>query len=349
MNIVAVIPSLNPDEKLSKIVEDLIKIGFSRIYVINDGSDLETLHYFTSVATHAECIVLQHPENKGKGRALKTAFEHFLADSNDCIGLVTLDGDGQHCAEDVLLVAKELEQNPDCLILGARDFSLQHVPLKSALGNRLTSFIFCMFCGISITDTQTGLRGIPNSFVRNLLAVEGERYEFETNMLLQTKRAGVSVREIPIRTIYIDNNAASHYRPFLDSMRILGRILKFTCSSLLSSLLDLSLFALLYTLLLTPLSPAIRLLLSTLSARVISSFFNFSLNRSFVFSRTKNPAKKELVRYLLLSASLLFLSYGGVYLLSEVALFPAVGAKIVVDFSLYFASFYIQQRWVFRH
>lgn len=352
MRVAAVVPSLNPNEYLTRVVDELVGAEFSRIYVINDGSADSFAPVFEEAARHPQVILLRHEVNRGKGRALKTAFEHYLADPGDYVGLVTLDGDGQHHTADVVRVAEALEQHPEALVLGCRDFSQSDVPKKSELGNKITRTVFRLAVGMPITDTQTGLRGISKDFAAQLLNVSGERYEFETNMLLETKRARVPIREVSINTIYIDDNQASHFRPFADSLRIYSLIfkfiLKFTLSSLASSLLDLGLFAVLnYLLGVAAVSAGTRLLIATVGARVCSALFNFFVNKQLVFeSKARTPG--AMLRYGILAVAQVLCSYGGTYLLSEVLPLPTMLSKILVDVTLFFISYFIQRKWVFR-
>ncbi len=346
MEIAAVVPSLNPDKCLTEVIKGLIGVGFTRIYVINDGSDDAHLAPFAEAEALSQCVVIHHDKNYGKGRALKTAFARHLESPGEYTGLVTLDGDGQHTPEDTLRVAQALLENPHSLALGARDFSKVDVPAKSAFGNKLTRSIFKLAYGMPITDTQTGLRGIPNDFAQALLDVKGDRYEFETNMLLETKPNGVSIIEIPISTIYLDNNAASHFRPLADSVRIYARILKYTASSLLSFLVDFGLFALLNWLF-RSFEPELRFLIATVGARACSGFFNFMLNKKVVFKSTARTSG-ALLRYFALLVIQAATSYAGVYLLSGVLFFPDLLSKILVDTTLFFVSYFIQRRWVFR-
>jgi putative flippase GtrA len=351
VKVAALIPSLNPDQLFTQVVDDLARAGFERIYLVNDGSGREYLPLFETAAAHPQCVLLTHPVNRGKGRALKTAFQHYLQCPGDFVGMVTLDGDGQHTADDVVAVAEALQARPEALVLGVRDFSGEHVPTKNALGNRVTRGIFRLACGIPVSDTQTGLRGIPNAFMEKLLHVGGERYEFETDMLLEARRAGVPLAEVPIRTIYLDGNSASHFRPLRDGLRVYSRILrflflKFIVSSAAGTLLDLALFALLNHWLLAPLPAAARLLAAVAGARVFSALVNFLLNYKIVFA-SKAPAGRAAVRYGLLCAAQAACSYGGVYLFSELLPVPAVPAKVIVDLILFLLSFQFQRRWVF--
>ncbi len=360
MQVAAIVPSLNPDPLFPDVVAGLVQAGFARILVVNDGSGPEYDPLFEQVATQPGCVVLRHTQNRGKGRALKTAFAHYLEDTGDCVGVITVDADGQHRIEDVLACARALEQTPDSLVLGVRDFEHDGVPQRSAVGNKLTRNVIRALFRLDITDTQTGLRGIPNAFVRQLVDVRGERYEFETLMLLETKRAGVPIVERPIHTIYIDENASSHFRPVVDSVRIyklilgfgvvyaffrLLQLIKFALASLLSFVVDIALFALLNHLL-ADLPAETRFLVATVGARVCSSLFNFFLNKVVVF-QSRAGTGNSMLRYFLLAAVQVCCSYGGVYLLDKVLPLPAEATKVIVDCILFFISYFIQRKWVF--
>lgn len=362
MKVAAIVPSLNPDKEFVGVVDGLVDAGFSRIIVVNDGSGPEYDDWFEQAAARPGCTVLRHEVNMGKGRALKTAFEHYLGNPGDCVGVVTLDADGQHSMQDTLACAKALERRPEDLVLGVRDFDASNVPPRSQFGNKLTRRIIRQLFRLDITDTQTGLRGISNRFAQYLLRIKGERYEFETLMLLETKRMKIDICEVPIHTIYIDDNTGSHFRTVADSVRIYKLILrflaiysffkllsliKFAVSSISSFVLDIGLFAL-FNYLLRELPPETRLLAASVGARVCSSIFNFFLNKILVFHSRENTPM-AMVKYFFLSVAQLLCSYAGIYLLSAVLSLPEVPAKIIMDFGLFFASYFIQRKWVFRH
>lgn len=224
--VTVVLPSLNPDEKLTAVLYELKEIGFDDIILVNDGSESSRLTYFPPDDDEC-CELLTHEVNRGKGAALKTAFACFLSSGRTSAGVVTVDGDHQHKAEDVRRCAEEMLKYPDSVILGVRDFSRHGTPLKSRAGNRLTSFVFRVFCGLRISDTQTGLRAIPRAYLSQLAAVEGERFEYETNMLLEMKRLNIPLRQVPIETVYIEGNASSHFHAVRDSFQIYRLIFRF--------------------------------------------------------------------------------------------------------------------------
>lgn len=346
-NISIVIPSLNPDEKLIEVVEAIINKGFKTIIIVNDGSSSEYEKYFEHVREYEECVILKHHKNLGKGRALKTAFNYFLNTYPDYIGLVTVDADNQHHIDDICNCAKALQTNSNSLILGCRNFDLSNIPLKSKLGNKITKFVFKSLCGINISDTQTGLRAVPAALVKDFLDIEGERYDYETNMLIEAKRKNIELSEVKIRTIYIENNKSSHFKPLRDSAKIYFLILKFCSVSFLSSIIDLGLFSL-FMILFRNLSLSDKILLSTLIARIISSLFNFCVNKTIVFNSESNT-KTTMVKYYTLAVIQMALSYLGVYLLSNLLHINSTAIKLFVDILLFIISFQIQREWVFKN
>lgn len=350
MNITIVLPSLNPDEKLNLVVEGLLKEGFTDIVIVNDGSDEAHLAPFAQAASHREVTVLTHEVNKGKGRALKTAFAYVLENRPDTAGVVTVDGDNQHASHDIKACALRLLQEKDKVILGCRDFSQPHVPAKSRFGNRLTCTVFRLLCGMGISDTQTGLRGIPFACLPLMCETKGERFEYETEMFFACQKNNIQFAEVKIDTVYIEENASSHFHPIRDSLKIYRMIFQFALSSLTSFLIDYGLFTLLLFLFGSHADRTLRLFVATFAARAVSSLYNFVMNKKVVF-QSETPAAKALIKYYALCVLQAGASYGLLYLISS---FLQAGSgleavlKLVVDVLLFFISFRIQQRWVFR-
>ena len=348
MRVTAIVPSLNPDERLPKVIEGLVGAGFGRIIIVDDGSREDRRHFFDEALDIGgeRCVFLRHSRNLGKGRALKTAFNWFLNNKDGDVGVVTLDADGQHTPADVLRCAEALEQHPDALIIGARNFNAPGVPKRNAAGNKFTAGVFRAVCGIHVHDTQTGLRGISAQFAGILMNVSGERFEFETNMLLETKRNEIEIVEVPIETVYINENATSHFHPIRDSISIYALILKYVSSSVISWLVDYLIFGLLSHVL-AAMAPEYALLIATVGARIVSSLCNFLINKRVVF-KSDESLPKTLAKYYIVAAVQVLASYGGVYLLSQLLHIPSMIAKPIVDLILFLISFKVQQTWVFK-
>lgn len=215
-----ILPSLDPDDKFDRVVEGLIARGFEHIVIVDDGSDAAHQVHFSKAEGYPQCTVLHHEGNKGKGRALKTAFAYVLEHQPEAEGVITIDGDGQHLAEDIIACGERMLAHEGCVVLGCRDFGQPGVPPRSVAGNRTTSRMFRLFYGIRLSDTQTGLRAIPTAHLERFLQVEGERFEYETNMLLKMKRWGIGFEEQPIATVYDPEDYSSHYNAVKDSWRI---------------------------------------------------------------------------------------------------------------------------------
>ncbi|MFT4112580.1 glycosyltransferase [Silvibacterium sp.] len=346
------IPAWRPTEALEQLVEELRKQGSFQILVIDDGSGSAYQPIFDRLAASG-VAVRRHAVNLGKGRALKTGFNTLLTDFPGCIGVVTADADGQHTPHDIARVARALEASTandgKRAVLGVRSLNANvdanadaNVPLRSRFGNTLTRHVFAFIVGVRITDTQTGLRGLPLALLPSLLTLPGERYEYEMTMLAHLCRSGKPPQEIPIETVYLDRNRGSHFNPVRDSMRIYFVLVRFYISSLLASALDLLLFYLAYT-------ATGSLLLSILLGRV-SSLLNFELNRRFVFrNRASRPASlgASLWRYYALASGVILLSYGVISLLVYRLHWNALLAKLCVDSCLSLATFSVQRLFVF--
>lgn len=348
-NITVVLPSLNPDEKLNMVVTGLIREGFQDIVIVNDGSDEAHMEPFEQAGTHPEVTILTHEINRGKGRALKTAFEYIRRNRQGIAGVVTVDGDNQHTPHDIRACAEKMVETGD-VIFGCRDFGGANVPKKSRYGNRITSAVLLLLCGIRLSDTQTGLRAIPFRFLELMEKVQGERFEYETEMIFAFKREGIAFREVVIETVYIEENASSHFHPIRDSWRIYRLIFAFAFSAEASCLIDYLIFGLLIVALRDRMDLKARTFAATFLARAVSSVFNYCMNRKAVF-RSDAPVRKTLVRYYLLCAVQTACSYLLVYLLSLLCSAGTVmqlAIKIIVDMILFLLSFRIQQAWVFR-
>ena len=349
-----VLPSLDPDEKLDAVIDGLLEYGFSDIILVNDGSKPENLPRFQNLADHHKEITLLHHEvNRGKGAALKTAFAWFLEHRPEGLGVVTVDGDNQHHPADTRACCEHMLETGR-VTLGCRDFSQPDVPPRSRFGNRTTSAIFKLFVGMTISDTQTGLRAIPRDVVEQLVTVYGDRFEYETNMLLAFKDKGIDFDEVKIRTVYIEENKSSHFRVIHDSWRIykliLAHFFRYTLSSLASAVVDTLCYGLLDHIL--PLTGMALTATAGVGARVVSSLLNFFLNKKLVF-QTEVDTKKAMVRYYMLALpqmAVQVLLTQGIYTLLHIGEGAGVLRTViyaVVMVVLYFVSYMIQQRWVF--
>jgi glycosyltransferase involved in cell wall biosynthesis len=349
MNLTVVLPSYNPDEKLLTVVEGVLKEGFTDIVIVNDGSNKEHMAPFHRASLHPEVTVLNHTENRGKGRALKTAFEYCLKNRPDIDGVVTIDGDSQHKPEDILTCSKKMVELGDTVVLGSRSFERKSVPFKSFYGNILTRLVFRVVCGIKVTDTQTGLRAIPAKYLELLTRIKGERYDYETEMLLQFKKKNIKLAEVPIQTIYSDNNSTSHFKAFRDSLMIYRMILRYILGAFASFLIDYTAFSALILVIGANAPRFLRIACAYVPARVLSSLFNYNFNRSVIF-KSESPVIKTIRRYYTLWVFQLLVSLGLNYLVGNLLGASPLGEILIkppVELFLFIISFRIQHHWVF--
>lgn len=346
--IVIVIPTLEPDNKFI----DLLKKLRSKqkkdvpIIVIDDGSGCEYKDYFERAETEFHCILLQEKVNRGKGRAIKTAIKYILEKIPQASGLVTIDSDGQHAYEDMIKCIAVFEKKSHSLILGSRNFANQ-IPFRSKFGNIVTRNVLKLTTGLALTDTQTGLRIIPHSFMHSLLDTPGERFEFEMNMLLATKKEKISIIEVHISTIYIEENKSSHFHFLYDSFSIYAVFIRYFLSSFFSFLIDLSLFTVILSFLKDTNFQTITI--ASYSARFISSLFNYFINRVFVFKNDTSNTVYSLIKYYGLVVIQIFLSSFMVSFIHPYFLSTSPTLlKVMIDLLLFLLSFYIQKKWVFK-
>ena len=358
-----VIPSYEPDDRLIALLHDLDAKEMGPVIIVNDGSSEE----YNPIFKEAEEIIsrrggkfISYQPNRGKGRALKTAFEYITENMPDALGCVTADSDGQHTPDCITNIINKLIEKPDDLILGVRQFNKKDIPWKSWFGNTVTITVFSYVAGIKVSDTQSGLRGIPFDFMKDLINVKGERFEYEMQMLLEVSgRCGLT--EIPIQTIYESKeNHQTHFRPIVDSIRIykiLGKkFIKYIFASLSSFVLDIALYHL-FCLLFADLLPdtsvsfadvGMGVFMATVSARVISAIYNYLINYKFVF-KSRASKGSSLTKYALLAIIQMCVSAGVVSLVAFLLhLETTTLVKAIVDTLLFFLSYTIQQKLVFR-
>ena len=343
-DVVVVIPALDPNEKIMSEFLDKLKKLFANILVVNDGSKKKYDKFFSNLEKDG-IVVLKNHINYGKGRALKYALNHILNEYPDCKAIVTADSDGQHSPEDILKVANKTKSHPNAYVLGCRNFKQDNVPFKSRYGNVITRNIFKIFIGLKITDTQTGLKGMSPKVAIKFLDTVGERFEYETNTLIECKEQCIPIVEETIETIYINDNSESHFNPIKDSIRIYKLFIKYIISAISSFVLDILLFAIFMKVL--PDNISHKIVVSTIIARVISSLYNYLINSKMVFKKSE---KTSIIKYFILVIVQMFASGFIVDALSKhVFTFNPTLIKVIVDSIIFIVNFFVQREWVFKN
>ncbi len=338
-DVFVVIPTLNPEENIFLPFMDKLINEFSHVIVVNDGSDNKYDKVFAKL--NKKIIVLNHYINMGKGRAMKTAINYILNNYKEVGSIVTADSDGQHTISDIKACAKASIKNPDAYVLGCRNIKGSNVPFKSKYGNVITRFIMKLFIGLSISDTQTGLRAMSKKVATKFLTTKGERYEYETNTLIECKTDSIPIVEVPIETIYINNNSGSHFNPFKDGLSIYKLFFKYIFASISSFLVDVLLFALFIRLLSMPNEAFV----ATVIARIISSIYNYFVNSKLVF---KHMSKKSFGKYVILVIVQMLVSALSVNYLGRVLSINIVLIKVIIDIIIFMVNFVVQREFIFK-
>ena len=346
-----VIPAYKPDERLWRLAGEVLEQGY-RLIVVDDGGGADYLPIFEGLDPRV--ILLRHPENRGKGAAIKTGLAHlqdlvgdFDPNQPPLVGI--MDADGQHLTSDMARVFEGAAQNPHKLTLGVRVVG-KEMPFRSRFGNSLTRSVFKLLTGAKVSDTQTGLRAFSVALIPEMLSVEGERYEYEMAVLTRVAHRHIGFHEVPIATLYEDReNSTSHFHVIRDSVRIYATLLKFAGSSFLSFLVDYGLFNLfvfLLSLVSIPFVDVYYLAIANVAARIFSGCFNYYLNCRYVFGR--KPTWQTAGQYFLLALVVLAVNTGILYLWNMIPGMPVAICKLLTEICVFFGNYVVQKKFIFK-
>ena len=336
MKKIILIPAYEPDEKLIELLKTINEKKYD-IIIVDDGSGEKYQKIFKACSNKAK--IISYKQNLGKGHALKTGLKYIKDTYQNNYTIVTMDSDGQHKIEDATKILNKASENPYKLILGMR-IRDKKVPLRSKIGNTITKEIYKITTGVKVYDTQTGLRAFTDKLTDFFLSIEGERFEYEMNILLECAKNKIEIEEIPIQTIYIENNKHSHFNTIKDSYLVYKEIIKFSLSSITSFLIDYILFAILSL-------TTNKIILSNITSRIISSTINYILNKNIVF-KNKDSKLTTLTKYILLAITILSLNTVILNILTKQLQINHLIAKIITEIILFILSWLIQKKIIFK-
>ena len=304
MQDVILIPAYKPDKAMLQLVDELAENKFD-ILIVDDGSGEAFAPLFEQAARKA--TVLHHDVNRGKGAALKTGIAAIRELFPECRHFITADADGQHSVNDIKRVNAELEGGAG-FVLTMRRLN-KNVPFRSKFGNILSRVVYTLLTQHYLDDNQSGLRGFSIDQADWLLQVSGERYDYEMNMLLFADKQHITFTTMYIDTIYINDNASSHFNPVKDTIRIYKRLFGTAWATFVGWAVVLDM-VLMFTLILG----RHGIWWSIPSAGVAYAFVNIIFERFIVFRRVKYAdAPRTLIHtlfrfivYTALSAALCF-------------------------------------------
>lgn len=336
---ILLIPAYKPPQALAPLVQKLMDMqAFEAAVIVDDGGGEEYASIFRGLAETPRVHVLRHVVNLGKGAALKSGLNYAACKYRRSIGVVTADADGQHEASDIAKIAAALCSHPSLLIFGSRGFDTD-VPLRSRLGNALTRHVLRLVVGHNLQDTQTGLRGIPMAFVPEVVKLKATGYDLELDMLVASKSKGFQVHEIPISTIYIDNNRASHFNPLLDSMRVYFVFVRYGAVSLFTAAIDNLVF-----IFATAMGGSI--LASQTLARLFAGTFNYYGNKRRVFhSDIRDRVAVPKFWFAVITSGAV--SYALIHFFVAYLSMSVIAAKLSAETFMFALNFVIQREFVF--
>lgn len=208
------IPTYNNEKTLKKVI-DSVRQYSPNIMVVNDGSTDSTSHI---LAQEKDLHIISYTENRGKGYALKTGLREAIN-----LGYkyaITIDSDGQHYAEDIHVFVNEIKENPNALLVGARNLNAENMPSKNTFANKFSNFWYKVETGIKLSDTQSGYRLYPLDFIKKTRFIT-RGYEFEVEVIVRAAWSGLVVKNVPINVFYPKaEERVSHFKPLRDFTRI---------------------------------------------------------------------------------------------------------------------------------
>jgi glycosyltransferase involved in cell wall biosynthesis len=192
----------------------------ARVIVVDDGSTDDT----AARARAAGAEVLRHADNAGKGAALATGLRALAAAG--VARALTLDADGQHLPSEIPVLLEASDAAPEAIVVGERRKAGHTIARLNRFGNWVADRLLRRIAGRPLPDTQSGFRVYPVAATLGL-AVRGTRYDFETEVLLRAARRGVPLVGVPVDVHYPPvAERVSHFRPAVDTLRIIGSALR---------------------------------------------------------------------------------------------------------------------------
>ncbi len=216
MRTCVIIPTYNEAKKIGGLIKDIRAQGLD-VLVVDDGSKDNTC----KIAEENGASVLRNETNQGKGASLVRGFKQAL--SKDYEAVITMDGDGQHLAEDIPFFLRLAKYSQSGLLVGNRMQKPKNMPLIRVLTNKLMSFMISRIAGQKIPDTQCGFRLIKKDVLEKI-QLKTRNYEIESEMLINASRLGVKIESVVIKTVYRDEK--SQINPVIDSLRFIRFIFR---------------------------------------------------------------------------------------------------------------------------
>ena len=217
MKICVLIPAYNCGRTIGEITKKIARMGL-KVVVVDDGSTDNT----ESAASQNGAIVARHVKNMGKGASLKEGFE-LARRMSDIDAIIIMDGDGQHCPDDLKNFISRAEEGSSDVIVGNRMDSVKNMPFIRLLTNKIMSGLLSLMCRQHIPDTQCGFRLVKKA-VLDKIKLKSNRYDLDSELLIKASRKRFRISSVPIQTIYRDEESRIH--PLKDTFRFIWLLVK---------------------------------------------------------------------------------------------------------------------------
>lgn len=206
MKIFIIIPAYNTADTLLDVVQ-LIPKKYKNIILVDDGSKDKT----SKVAKKLGLIVIKHLRNKGYGATQKTAYKEALKRGADVV--VMVHGDGQHDPSFIRSVIEPILQGKVDVVIGSRILGRKTIqggmPIWKFFLNRLLTIIENIILGMNISEFHSGYRAYSRTFLRTVPFIfNSNKFDFDTDILIQAKIHHFKIAEIPVSTIYEKNSSS---------------------------------------------------------------------------------------------------------------------------------------------
>ena len=217
--VLIIIPAFNEEKRLGKLLKNISSIiPLKDVLVVDDGSQDKT----AIIAKRAGSRVLSQKTNQGKGLALRAGFDFAIRNGYNAV--ITMDADSQHDPDEIPTFLAYYEKYKTDLIIGTRKHDLSEMPFTRFMANTSSSLVASILAGVRINDSQSGYRFIKKDLIEKINLKDG-RFQMETEIIVKAARAGFSVGEVPIRTIYLEGTK-SYVNPFFDTVRFIRLVLR---------------------------------------------------------------------------------------------------------------------------
>jgi glycosyltransferase involved in cell wall biosynthesis len=209
MKICIIIPAYNESRHIGDVIGSVKPFGYD-IVVVDDGSTDAT----GEIAREKGTAVIRHQTKMGKGSSLREGFQYAVNKGYD--GVIAMDADGQHAAQNIPLFMEKAREHKDSIIAGNRMADPGNMPFIRTCTNKFMSWLISLICRQKIPDSQCGFRYISCDILRSIQLTSSD-FEIESEMLIKTAKKGFKIHEVRIATIYSDEK--SKINPFKDTVR----------------------------------------------------------------------------------------------------------------------------------